>query len=114
MKVFIATITVTTLMTISSVANADVAADTIALVRISKADCLQCHQIDKKIVGPAWKDVATKYKGDAGAQAALVAKVIAGGKGHWDKETGGMPMTPHPLKPTKDELEQITALILKL
>jgi cytochrome c len=43
--------------------------------------CLGCHDVDKKKVGPALKDVAAKYKGDKGAEAALVAK-LKDGKGH--------------------------------
>ncbi len=48
-----------------------------------KEGCLGCHSVDKKLVGPAWKDVAAKYKGDAGAQAKLEKKVREGGKGVW-------------------------------
>lgn len=43
--------------------------------------CLGCHAFDKKKVGPAYKDVAAKYKGDANAEATLVAK-LKDGKGH--------------------------------
>jgi len=43
--------------------------------------CLNCHAMDKKKVGPAYKDVAAKYKGDKGAESALVAK-LKDGKGH--------------------------------
>src|SRR5208282_6622609 len=43
--------------------------------------CLNCHAVDTKKVGPAFKDVAAKYKGNADAQAMLEAK-ISGGKGH--------------------------------
>lgn len=43
--------------------------------------CLGCHDFDKKKVGPAYKDVAAKYKGDANAEAMLVAK-LKDGKGH--------------------------------
>jgi len=43
--------------------------------------CLGCHEMDKKKVGPAYKDVAAKYKGDAGAEAMLVGK-LKEGKGH--------------------------------
>jgi len=43
--------------------------------------CLNCHAIDKKKVGPALKDIAAKYKGKAGAEAELVAK-LKSGKGH--------------------------------
>lgn len=48
-----------------------------------KDGCLGCHSVDRKIVGPAWKDVAAKYKGDAGAEAKLLKKVREGGKGVW-------------------------------
>jgi cytochrome c len=43
--------------------------------------CLNCHDIDKKKVGPAYKDVAAKYKGDAGAQEKIVGE-LKSGKGH--------------------------------
>jgi cytochrome c len=48
-----------------------------------KEGCLGCHSVDKKIVGPAWKDVAARYKGDAAAEAKLAKKVREGGKGNW-------------------------------
>ncbi len=53
-----------------------------------KSGCLACHSIDKKVLGPAFKDVAAKYKGDKTAEAKLSAKVKAGGSGVW----GPMPM----------------------
>jgi cytochrome c len=56
------------------------------------SDCFACHAVDHKIVGPAFKDVAAKYKGDAGAPARLMAKIKNGGSGVW----GTMPMPPHP------------------
>ena len=111
MKAFIAAVTATTLLAISSVAQA---ADPVAIVKEVKGDCLACHSVEKKVVGPAWKDVSAKYKGDKGAQEALVAKVIKGGKGNWNKVTGGQAMTPHPAKPSKEEIEKIVAAILTL
>ena len=51
-------------------------------------NCLSCHAVDKKVVGPAYKDVAKKYT--AKDEAMLAAKVIKGGKGSW----GGVPMPP--------------------
>lgn len=54
-------------------------------------NCLACHGIDNKIVGPAFKDVAAKYKGDASAVATLAAKVKNGGGGVW----GAIPMPPN-------------------
>lgn len=62
-----------------------------------KNACMSCHQVDKKVVGPAFKDVAKKYKGDAGAEAHLLSVVKKGGKGVW----GNIPMPPHPQ--VKDE-----------
>ncbi len=55
-------------------------------------NCLACHSVDKKIVGPAYKDVAVKYAGDAGAQARLEKKVKEGGTGVWGKAV--MPANP--------------------
>ena len=57
----------------------------------TKSGCMACHAIDKKLVGPAYQDVAKKYAGDKGAEAKLVAKVKAGGKGVW----GEIPMPPN-------------------
>ncbi len=56
-----------------------------------KNACTACHAVDKKIVGPSYKDVAAKYKGDKGAQAKLEEKVKKGGSGVW----GQVPMPPN-------------------
>lgn len=53
-----------------------------------KSGCLACHSIDKKVIGPSYKDIAAKYKGDKGAEAKLIAKVKNGGSGVW----GPIPM----------------------
>jgi cytochrome c len=53
--------------------------------------CTACHSVDKKLIGPAYKDVAAKYRGNKGAEADLVKKVKAGSKGVW----GDIPMTPN-------------------
>jgi len=55
----------------------------------TKSACLACHAVDKKLVGPAYQDIAKKYK--ASDEAMLVAKVKAGGKGVW----GPIPMPPN-------------------
>lgn len=72
-------------------------------------NCLACHAIDKKIVGPSYKDVAKRYAGRAGSEAALAEKILKGGKGAWAKELGAaMPMPPNTLvKP-----EEATRLVL--
>jgi cytochrome c len=69
-------------------------------------NCLTCHAIDKKLVGPAYKDVAAKYKGDAGAAAKLAAKIKAGGKGVW----GEIPMPPNNV--TDDEAKKLATWVL--
>jgi cytochrome c len=55
-------------------------------------NCLACHAIDKKLVGPAYKDVAAKYKGDKDAAARLAKKIREGGVGVW----GQVPMPANP------------------
>jgi len=54
-------------------------------------NCLACHTMDAKLIGPSYKEVAAKYKGDANAVATLTAKVKNGGSGVW----GEMPMPPN-------------------
>lgn len=71
-------------------AHAADAAKAAALMKGS--DCMACHAEATKLVGPAYKDVAKKYAGNAGAVDTLVKKVKAGGSGVW----GAVPMTPHP------------------
>ena len=84
-------------------------ADDAAMALAQKNACMSCHGVDKKIVGPAYKEVAKKYAGDKGAAAKLAAKVKAGGKGVW----GEIPMPPNPQ--VKDEdLKKIIAWVLSL
>ena len=70
-----------------------VAVDTVAAQAIYKANaCASCHMVDRKLVGPAYRDIAAKYKNDAGAQARLEKVVKNGGAGVW----GAIPMPSHP------------------
>lgn len=76
-----------------------------------KNNCTACHEIDAKKVGPAWKDVATKYKGIADAQAKLVTKVSKGGGGVW----GTMPMPGNdPAGKKREQMEELVKFILSL
>ena len=70
--------------------------------------CTACHANDKKMVGPAYKEVAKKYKGDATAPAKLAEKVVKGGQGVW----GPVPMPPN--KVTDDEAKKMVAYILAM
>ncbi|MDD5176635.1 MAG: c-type cytochrome [Sterolibacterium sp.] len=56
-----------------------------------KSNCLACHAVDKKIVGPSYQDIAKKYAGDKTAEAKLIEKVKKGGSGVW----GPVPMSPN-------------------
>ena len=79
-----------------------------------KSGCTACHAIDKKVVGPAWGDVAKRYKGDAGAKAALIAKVKKGGKGNWTEVTKGVPMPPYSPRVADADIEQLVDFVLGL
>jgi len=79
-----------------------------------KSGCLACHSVEKKVVGPAWKDVAAKYKGDAEAKAKLVEKVKKGGKGNWTQVTGGAPMPPYSPRVTDANIEKLVDFVLGL
>jgi cytochrome c len=74
-----------------------------------KRNCLSCHQVDKKVLGPAFKDVAAKYAGQKDAVDKLSVKVMKGGKGVW----GEMPMPANP-QVTDAEAKQLVAWILTL
>lgn len=86
-----------------------VASDADSMALAKKRNCLACHMIDKKIVGPAWKDVAAKYRGDAGAQARMEAKIGKGGSGAW----GSMAMPAQP-QVTAEERAILARFILNL
>ena len=65
--------------------------DAAATQLLTKYNCQACHTVDKKLVGPAYKEVAAKYAGDSGAAAKLEQKVKNGGTGVW----GAIPMPPN-------------------
>ena len=85
-------------------ANAADPAETLA----QKSGCLMCHGIDTAIIGPAYKDIAKKYKDDKSAEARLVEKVKAGGSGVWGK----MPMPANSPKVKDDDIKTIVKWIL--
>jgi cytochrome c len=76
---------------------------------LQKYGCTGCHGVDKKIVGPAYIDVAAKYRGDKDAVAKLMQKVKGGGSGVW----GAIPMPPNPQVPDAD-LKALVSWILTL
>jgi len=91
-------------ITILLAAAAVAATPALASEELAKKNaCTACHAVDKKLVGPAYKEVAAKYKGDKGAEAKLFDKVKKGGTGTW----GQVPMPPNAA--VKDE--DIKALV---
>ena len=77
---------------------------------MAKAGCTACHAKDKKVVGPAFKDIAAKYKGDKEAVTKLSDKVRKGGSGTW----GPIPMPPNPPEKISDgDLKATVEQILK-
>ncbi len=70
-------------------------------------NCLACHAVDKKIVGPAYNDVKAKYAKDEKAVAMLTEKIMKGGKGNW----GQMPMPANP-QVSKEEAEKLAKWVL--
>jgi cytochrome c len=72
--------------------------------------CMACHAVDKKLVGPAWKDVAAKYRGQKGAEAKLIEKVAKGGSGVW----GQVPMPPNSPQVSDSDIKTLVRFILNL
>ena len=80
-RILVAITTVVTFLAVSTPALADMALAT-------SKNCMACHAVDKKLVGPSYKDIAAKYAGQADAVDKLANKVVKGGSGAW----GPVPM----------------------
>ncbi len=76
------------------------------LALIAKNDCLTCHKVDEKLIGPAYRDVANKYTDKDIPM--LAAKIIKGGSGVW----GQVPMTPHPNLSVADAEQMVKYILL--
>ena len=76
---------------------------------VKGSDCMTCHLIDEKNVGPAWRDVANKYAGQDTAVRYLAHKIITGGSGVW----GQVPMAAHPTF-TQEQAEAVAKYVLLL
>ena len=70
-------------------------------------NCMACHAVANKLVGPAYKDVAKKYAGDASAADKLATKIIKGGSGVW----GAVPMPANP-QVSEAEAKKLVAWVL--
>ena len=74
-----------------------------------KKNCMACHAVDKKVLGPAYKDVAAKYAGQKDAVDKLAEKVVKGGTGAW----GNIPMPANP-QVSEAEAKQLVQWIMTL
>ena len=99
-RIFLAIATLATGIAISTPALAD-------LKLATAKNCMSCHAVDKKLVGPSYKDVAAKYAGQKDAADKLAAKVIKGGAGVW----GPVPM-PANAQVSPEEAKTLVAWIL--
>lgn len=97
-----ALIALTVLAAVSAPAMAD-------LALAQSKNCLACHDVDKKLVGPAYKDVAAKYAGQKGAVDKLAMKIMKGGSGVW----GPVPM-PANAQVNEAEAKKLAAWVLSL
>lgn len=73
-----------------------------------KSNCMSCHAVDRKVMGPAYQEVAKKYKGDKGAEEMLIKKVKAGGAGVW----GPIPMPANSPKVSDADIKTLVEWVL--
>lgn len=81
-----------------------------ALARSS--GCLECHSVDKKVIGPAFRDIAERYRNVARARTTLIEKVKNGAKGNWTEVTGGVPMPPHSPRLSDAEIQRVVDWVM--
>ncbi|MES2455743.1 MAG: c-type cytochrome [Bacteroidota bacterium] len=84
--------------------SADVAA---GKALIAKSDCMACHKLDGKLVGPGFKQIAKKYPSNEENKNTLAKKVVEGGSGVW----GAIPMSPHPALSVDDAKKIVTYVL---
>ena len=90
--------TIASLASMPALANADLA---------KAKNCLACHAVDKKLIGPGYKDIAAKYAGQKDAADKLAQKIMKGGSGVW----GAVPMPANP-QVSDAEAKQLAAWVL--
>jgi cytochrome c len=83
-KKFIAAMAIAAALPVTAYASQELA---------TSKNCMACHSVDKKLVGPAYKDIAAKYKGDKAAAAQLSQSILKGSSGKW----GPIPMPANPI-----------------
>ena len=98
------------LLTFAALAAVTAAAPAMADEALAKAkNCMACHSVDKKLVGPSYKDVAAKFAKDAGAVDMLAGKIMKGSSGTW----GAVPMPPN-ANVSEAEAKKLAAWVMSL
>ena len=92
--------TIASLVSLPALASADLA---------QKKNCMACHAVDKKLIGPGYKEVAAKYAGQKDAADKLAQKIVKGGSGVW----GQVPMPANP-QVSEAEAKQLAAWVLSV
>ena len=92
------------------------------LLLAEESQCMGCHALDTKVIGPAWNDVSARYNAEirsgkiseSQVEAALEKKIAMGGKGNWISVTGGMSMPPSYPKISRENIRKLTLFIISL
>ncbi len=92
------------------------------LALAEKSQCLSCHALDHKVIGPAWNDVSARYNqairsgttSEQEVEQMLEKKIAMGGKGNWIWVTGGMSMPPNAPRVSAQNIRKLTRFILSL
>jgi cytochrome c len=75
---------------------------------ITKSDCLTCHKVDEKLIGPSYRDIANKYESNEDNIKMLSEKIVKGGSGVW----GDVPMAAHPQITEQDAVQMVKYIML--
>ena len=92
------------------------------LMLAEKSQCLSCHALDHKVIGPAWNDVSARYNqairsgktSEQQVEQMLEKKIAMGGKGNWIWATGGMSMPPNAPRLSAENIRKLARFILSL
>lgn len=109
-----ATVTPGTADNATSTEEQDMSEHEAELALAKQSGCLACHAVDKKVVGPAWRDVSKRYKEDPDAKTKLIAKVSKGGKGNWTEVVGAAAMPPYSPRVSDQNIEKLVDFVLSL
>lgn len=75
--------------------------------------CLACHAEDRKVLGPSWRAIAERYRGQPEARAVLIESVAKGSRGKWADEGIAVPMPPYSPRVSRENIERLVDEILR-